>query len=435
MRRLFSNFPRRFAVKPLLFLLALGAAWALPPAGARAQDQLRITAVVNDDVISQWDLQQRIAFIMVSTGQPRNQENADRLAPVALRQLIDEKLQSKEAKDRGVEVSEAEVNAAISDIEQSNRLPAGQLQQILSQAGLPLTVLSKQLHTRIAWQRNVARRIRATNDVTDEEVDEALAELARSSNKPQNLISEIVLSVDNPEAEAQVRGNAERLVQQIRSGTPFNALARQFSETGAASNEGDLGWVQEGLLDPKIEAALAGMKPGEVSSPIRIVNGYHILQLRDRRSAREIAALGSEAMRMAHASVAMPPGSPPSDITAAVDKLRQATRDARTCEDLEPIGARIGGTSGSLGTLAMRALPAAVQAVVGSLPVNQPSQPTYLEDHVAVLMVCERIGGEVDTGLPSRDQVRERLFLQRVDATSRRYLRDLRLTAYIDVRQ
>jgi peptidyl-prolyl cis-trans isomerase SurA len=418
-----------------LLAIGLSAAVLLAPAGSGAQEQLRIVAVVNSDVISQWDLQQRIAFIMVSTGQPRSQENADRLMQPALRQLIDEKLEAKEAKDRGVEVIDQEVNAAIGEIEQANHMPPGGLTQILGQVGLPISVMNEQLRTRIAWQRTVARRVHALNDVTDEEVDEAVAEYQANNDKPQSLVSEILLTVDTPESEPQVRATAERLVQQVRAGTPFGNLARQFSETTASSSEGDLGWVQQGQLDPKIDAALTRMKPGEVSEPIRLVNGYHIVELRDRRLPREIAAFGSEILRLSHASLPLTPDASAADITAASDKLRQATRDVKSCEDLNGVSAKIGGASGNVGSMNASQLPAVLQPVVSRLQLNQPSPPTFVEDHVTVLMICARSGGEAEAGAPSRDEIRERLFLKRVDAVSRRYIRDLRLAAYVDIRQ
>jgi peptidyl-prolyl cis-trans isomerase SurA len=434
MRRQFLCFLHVCRVARLL-AVGLAAAALLVPAGSRAQEQLGIVAVVNSDVVSQWDLQQRIAFIMVSTGQPRTQENADRLMQPALRQLIDEKLQAKEAKDRGVDVTDQEVNAAIAEIEQANHMPPGGLTQVLGQVGLPITVMSEQLRARIAWQRNVARRVHALNDVTDEEVDEALAEYQANNDKPQSLVSEILLTIDTPESESQVRATATRLVQQVRAGAPFGTIARQFSETTASSGEGDLGWVQQGQLDPKIDAALAGMKPGEVSEPIRLVNGYHIVELRDRRLPREIAAFGSEILRLSHASLPLSPNASAADVTAATDKLRQATREVKSCEDLNGVSAKIGGASGNIGSMNTSQLPPVLQPVVARLQLNQPSPPTFVEDHVTVLMVCARSGGETAAGAPSRDEVRERLFLKRVDAVSRRYIRDLRLAAYIDIRQ
>ena len=418
-------------------LLAFGIAGAalLAPAGSGAQEQLGIVAVVNNDVISQWDLQQRIAFIMVSTGQPRTQENADRLMQPALRQLIDEKLELKEAKDRGVEVGDQEVSAAISEIEQANHMAPGGLTQILGQVGLPITVMSDQLRTRIAWQRTVARRVHALNEVTDEEVDEAVAEFKANNDKPQSLVSEILLTVDTPESESQVRATAERLVQQVRGGTPFGTLARQFSETTASSSEGDLGWVQDGQLDPKIDAALTKMKPGEVSEPIRLVNGYHIVELRDRRLPREIAALSTEILRLSHASLPLTANASAADITAASDKLREATREVKSCEELNGVSARIGGASGNIGTMTTAQLPTTLQPVVARLQLNEPSPPTFVEDHVSVLMICARSSEAAAAGAPSRDEIRERLFLKRVDAVSRRYIRDLRLAAYVDIRQ
>jgi peptidyl-prolyl cis-trans isomerase SurA len=435
MRGHFPGFLRHFLSAPRLFLVLAGIFLVTLSSTGRTQEQLRIAAVVNDDLVSEWDLQQRVAFIMVSTGQPQTQENAQRLVPIALRQLIDEKLEAKEAKERGVDVSQQEVDAAVTDIEQSNHLPPGGLTQILGQVNLPITVLSNQLRTRIAWQRTVARKVHALNDVTDEEVDEALAEFAATNDKPQSLVSEIVLNIDNPESEPQVRANADRLVQQIRAGTQLGTLARQFSDSSAAASEGDLGWVREGQLDPKIEAVVQGLKPGEVSAPIRLLNGYHIVQLRDRRSAREIASLSTETVQLAHASLPTTPTTSAAEIAAMLDKLRQATSEAKSCADLTDVASKIGGASGNLGSMQSTQLPPAVQALIAHLPINQPSPPTFLEDHVAVLMVCNRTGSQASTTLPTRDEIRERLFLQRVDAATRRYIRDLRLAAYIDVRQ
>jgi peptidyl-prolyl cis-trans isomerase SurA len=434
MHGFFSCFPRLSGLARLL-ALGLAAAVFLAPADSGAQEELRILAVVNNDVISQFDLQQRIAFIMVSTGQPRTQENADRLTQPALRQLIDERLEAKEAKDRGVEVTDQEVSSAIAEIEQANHMPPGGLTQVLGNVGLPISVMADQLRTRIAWQRNVARRVHALNDVTDEEVDEALAEFKANNDKPQSLVSEILLTIDNPESEPQVRATAQRLVQQVRAGTPFGTLARQFSET-TSSNEGDLGWVQAGQLDPKLDAALASMKPGEVSDPIRLINGYHIVELRDRRLPREIAALGSEVLRLSHASLSLAPGASAAEVAAASDKLRQATSGVKSCEDLNTVSTKIGGVSGTIGSMTAAQLPAVLQPVLARLDVNQPSPPTFVEDHVTVLMICERSGGQAASAeTPSRDELRDRLFLQRVDAVSRRYIRDLRLAAYIDIRQ
>jgi peptidyl-prolyl cis-trans isomerase SurA len=434
MHGFFSCFPRLSGLARLL-ALGLAAAVFLAPADSGAQEELRILAVVNNDVISQFDLQQRIAFIMVSTGQPRTQENADRLTQPALRQLIDERLEAKEAKDRGVEVTDQEVSSAIAEIEQANHMPPGGLTQVLGNVGLPISVMADQLRTRIAWQRNVARRVHALNDVTDEEVDEALAEFKANNDKPQSLVSEILLTIDNPESEPQVRATAQRLVQQVRAGTPFGTLARQFSET-TSSNEGDLGWVQAGQLDPKLDAALASMKPGEVSDPIRLINGYHIVELRDRRLPREIAALGSEVLRLSHASLPLAPGATAAEVAAASDKLRQATSGVKSCEDLNTVSTKIGGISGTIGSMTAGQLPAVLQPVMARLDVNQPSPPTFVEDHVTVLMICERSGGQAASAeTPSRDELRDRLFLQRVDAVSRRYIRDLRLAAYIDIRQ
>src|SRR5690606_10759368 len=119
--------------------------------------------------------------------------------------------------------------------------------------------------------------------IGDDEVDELLSRMEASQDRPLARVQEIFLPVDSPSEEAEVQATAERLVQQLRGGADFGAIARQFSRGTTAREGGDVGWVQEGQLAARLDQALAGLQPGDITDPIRGTGGIYILRLVDRR--------------------------------------------------------------------------------------------------------------------------------------------------------
>src|SRR3546814_17065968 len=104
------------------------------------------------------------------------------------------------------------------------------------------------------------------------------------------------------------RETAERLAEQARAGATFGALAQQFSQSPSAANGGELGRVQEGQLDPRLEGALADMQPGQISEPIAVENGFYILRLNDRRRI-EGAGSGEPTLSLRQVSLPVAPGA------------------------------------------------------------------------------------------------------------------------------
>jgi peptidyl-prolyl cis-trans isomerase SurA len=267
--------PIAFPVALLLAALALLA--AIP---GRAQETLRIAAVVNDEVISLFDVNARIRLLLLTINQPETPEAFRQMFPQVLRSLIDERLELQEAKAKGIEVTDSDVDLVVSEIETSNRMPPGGLFTVLAQHHVSKDTLVGQLRARIAWQRTVARRLRQTYTVSADQIDEALAQIKADQGKPEYLVAEIFLGVDSPDVEADVQRSGERLVGEVKQGADFPALARQFSESATSAAGGDLGWVQLGQLDPEIATTIEHMQIGEISAPVRTVTGFHILWLR-----------------------------------------------------------------------------------------------------------------------------------------------------------
>lgn len=396
---------------------------------AHAQ-QLGIAAVVNDEVISQVDLIARVDFQILASAQTPNADLRHKLAAQTLRGLIDEKLQLQEADEKKITVADDEVMQNLTDIEDQNKMPSGAIFELLDRNHIPHDTLLNQLKARIAWQRVVLRRLRLATSIGDDDIDEALDQMKDSIGKPESLVSEIFLAVDTPEAESEVQKTAQRLVQQARSGGDFAALARQFSDSAAAAVNGDLGWVRQKQLDAPLDAVLTDMQKDQVSDPISTTRGFYILKLVDRRNSIAGDPMQTE-VKLSLITLPLPPSAKQSDVASQTDLARMIADTVNGCPDLDRAGKEAGGSGGAIPTHVGEIAPE-LRDIVLKQPIGKASEPVRTAQGIAVVMVCQRSAND---GLPSRDAIRQNLMLQRLDAQSRRYLRDLREAAFIDIRQ
>jgi peptidyl-prolyl cis-trans isomerase SurA len=397
---------------------------------AQAQDLQRIVALVNDEVISLRDINERARIIMATTRLPDTADIRRAVRDQALRSLVDERLQMQEAKRRGISVSQQDVDAAIAMVERQMNIPAGRFEEFAQRSGIDPAAIINQIRTELIWSRMVRARLTATSTVTDQEIDEAIAKLKNNAGQTEDLISEILIPVDNPDQEEPQRQTAQRIIEQIRNGAPFPALARQFSRGTTAANGGDVGWVQRGTLPEEVESVVAKMNKGDISAPIRTVGGYQIILLRDRRLI-SLPGAGDAKVTLKQVLISLPQNPSNADVQAAVAKAQQARSAIRGCDDVETAAEQIQVQgSGSLGTLRLADMPEAFRRAVEPLKVNESSQPVTSSRAVHVFTLCAK---EEASGI-DRNQVRQNILVRRAELMAQRYIRELRRDATIEFR-
>ncbi len=426
MRNLHALF-RRLVAPVVLLLLTFGTT----PTPAAAQT-LGIAAVVNDEVISLYDLEARMRLLIITSNQQDTPEVRQRLARQVLNRLIDEKLKLQEAKRLGIKVPKKDLDRAFANMERRNKLPKGGLAAFLKQNRLDRVVLMEQLEASLAWAAAVNRTYRSRVTISEEEIDDVINEIKASKGQPEFLASEIFLAVSNPNLAGEVLGNANRLIDQILKGANFNALARHYSQSSSASSGGNLGWVRQGQMANKIGEALARMNKGDLSKPIRTVAGYHIILKRNQRIGTGLPS-SDETLDLRQVFLPLPPNATDGNVTAVKGKAREMASGAKGCPAMVKLAAESGSPlSGSLGEVKASSLPAPIQAVLKDLPVGTASAPVASNGGIVFLMVCKRSGGgDLET---VRDNIRKRLLGDRLDISARGYLRDLRQTAFLDIR-
>ncbi len=421
------SIPRR-ATPSLAALCVL--AWVAAVPAARAQEVMNIAAIVNDEVISIFDLRTRSRLVMFSSGLADSLEARRRIEPQILRSLIDERLQLQEAKRLSITVLADEIKEAFVDIETQNGLPKGQLDQELRRVGLDPTILETQIRSAIAWDKVVRRQIRNQVQIGNEEVQEAVQRVQSQVGRPQSFLHEIFLAVDTADQEDQVRASAGRLIEQIKSGTPFEAMARQFSQSGAGPQGGELGWVAEDDLSEELKRAVEKLKAGEISDPVRSVAGYHVLRVRERRIQQ---APGSEeaSVTLRYIYFKAPSGAPVQELQNLAQLANLVRDNVRDCADMERLRKEVDNSPFPLPEkVKLRELSDSLRGTVSSLETGKPSNPVQVANGFVLLMVCER---DKTPGLDVQ-RIENVMYAQRVDILMRRYMRDLRRAAFVDVR-
>ena len=411
----------RFAA--LLAFTLLTAGWLQP---AHTQE-FRIAAVVNDDVISMSDVDERMKLVLASTNLQNDPRAIQQVRAQVLRSLIDEKLELQEAKKETVAVGLADISEALANIETQNKMPKGGIDTFMKQHGINRQTMVDQITAQIAWAKTVRRRFAHSVIVSDEEINEALKEQQENAGKPRSRVAEIYLSVDNPSQDSEIRETAQHLVDEIRKGAPFPAVARQFSQSSTANVGGDIGYVQPGQLDPEADRLIDKLQPGQMIGPVRLTGGYYIYLLIDRRGAQDPNA--AIQVNLTQVVFPIPEGS---DRNAVIAKAKAATQDARSCGELSKIGRDISPElSGPIGDVKVSDLPAEVRPTILAAKIATPTDPIPVRNGIGVFMICSRQGGDVEE---MRDQVADNITRARLENLARGYLRDLRQVAFIDLR-
>ena len=399
--------------------------------GTTLPSVVKATAIVNGEVITQTDIDQRLALLAISNGGSIPANEIDRLRQQVLRNLIDETLQIQAAKAEEIEISDADIDKTVERVAGNVKQTPGQMADYLKSRGSSIRSIRRQIQGEIAWRRLQSKKIESGISVGDEEVQAVIDKLNASKGAEEYRVGEIFLSATTANEE-QAAANAQKVFAALQQGGSFVGYARQFSEASTAAVGGDLGWVRAEQLPDQLAAAVRQMRPGQVSPPIKVPGGYSIIAVQDVRKILT-ADPRSALLTLKQISVTFPKGTSRAQAEPAVGRFAAAAQNIGGCGGAEKIASEFNGEVVESDQVKMRDLPPALQEMMLQMQVGQATRPFgSIDEGVRVLVLCGR--DEVDPTAPSFDQVYAQLNEERVNLRSRRYLRDLRRDAVIDFR-
>lgn len=256
------------------------AAVLLLAAAAPAQTAFRPVAVVNDSVITAYDIVQR-AQLMGLLGFPASSPEA--LQAAALDRLIEDRLKLIEGKRQGVTPTPELIASGIEELATSAKVTPEEFRSTVSRRGVSAQTLDDMVGAEMVWREVVRRQFARRVDPTDAEIDAEIGLLQQQARVAYRIAELGLPFTDRGRTEAQTRALAERLYGELSAGADFGAAARKYSRSPSAARGGDVGWVPASRLPPEVAGAVAGLETGQVTRPLEVSGGMTILKVVERR--------------------------------------------------------------------------------------------------------------------------------------------------------
>lgn len=412
---------------------------AQPTSNASLQPLDKILAVVNNDVVTQGDLDERIKVIKQQLRRSQTKiPSESSLRKQALQQMIDQTLQLQVAEKLNITVDNESLNYAVNDIATKNNMTLAEFKQQLSKDGISYRDFRKEVRDELIISRVQEREVKPKIVVTTQEVDNFLRAFQQAEK--QNLeyrLENITISLPDsptPDQVQQTRAKAMAILAQLRNGADFEATASAQSSGEYALSGGDLGWRSLARLPTVFAEKAQHMKRGEIAGPIRTGNGFHIIKLVDKRGNN--GADGGHKItenKVRHILIKIDPMTTEKQAKAKIESLRkQITNGASFATVAKKYSDDPGSASkgGELGWVVDSDLVPAFAKAMDSLKVNQLSQPVKTQFGWHLILVEARKQKDI-TQQEKRQKIQNLIGQRKYEEAIMVWIRQLRAQSYV----
>lgn len=409
----------------LAALLATGALVA--PQGAWA-NAYAPAVIVNDRIITQYEIDQRVRFLTLLRAAPDPEKEAEK-------SLIEDRLRLQEAARLGITASDEQVQAGMDEFASRANMSADQFIQALGQSGVEMQAFRDFVKAGVVWREVIRQKYAGRVEVTDADIDKAIAKSPGTAAGARVLLSELIIPAP-PGREAAAMARARDLSASLRGEAAFAAAARKTSASGSRARGGKLDWMPLENLPPALRQTVLGLAPGEVSAPYQVDGAVALFLLRD---LDEGASVGKQSQSIDYAQMAVAGGA---------EGVAAVRARANSCDDLYPI-ARASGVAVTRETRPQSQIPGAVALELAKLDAGEIAALPTSAGQTVVVMLCARnailppvaatpapAAGAGDTAVaapvgPDRDAIRSEILNTRLTGFADRDLAKLRAEAII----
>ena len=421
------------------------AAAATPRPAPRAID--RIVAVVNDEVVTANELRARARVAEVQLRRQKIQPpSAEVLERQVLERLIVDRAQLQLARETGVRVDDATVNATLGRIAESNGLSVQTLRQRLEADGVSFNQFRDDIRQDIILNRLREREVDSRVQISDSELENFIAAQSGVAADSEEInVAQILLRVPENSASDRIeatRTRADELTAQLRGGADFARVAASFSNAPEALQGGELGWRNTDRLPTLFIDAIKGLKPGDITPVFRSPNGFHILKILGRRSGVESKLAGGpnsgpvQQTRARHILLRVSDLTPEPEVKRKLDEMKQRIEAGQIefgtlarLHSLDPSGSR----GGDLGWLYPGDTVPEFEKTMNALKLNEVSAPIQSPFGWHLIQVLER-RTEQGSSDRARLQARQALRDRKADEAYQDWMRQLRDKTYVEYR-
>lgn len=390
----------------------------------------RATAVVNGEIITGTDIDQRIMLLTNGDVSQVPAEQKEQLRIEVLGQLIDESLRIQESEANEIKITNKEIEEFLGRITQQNfKRSISETEKHLAGMGSSIASLRKQIKAEIAWNRVLGRNVTPFINVSEDEVKAEQQKMEANKGKVEYRLGEIYLSANEQNRE-QIYETARKMLEQLRNGSPFAEMAKQYSEASTAAAGGDLGFVKLNVLPQALATAALEMNPNEIVV-VPVSGGVSLLLLIDKRQIG-MSDPRDSTLELKQIAVDFPKGTTEAQAAPLVKRFAEETQKISGCGAADAIAGSLGAEVVNRDNIRIGDLPGPLQQVMLGLNVGQ-STPPYgsLQDGVRVFVLCGR-NAPREVAQKSFDQIQTEIEDQRIERRAQLYMRSIRRDAIID---
>lgn len=423
----------------ILYILLLSL--LIPIYSCQAEEELldRVIATVNDGIIMQSELEQKISIVkeqLAANGTPLPPESI--LRDQVLNRLILESIQKQIAKENGIRVSDSQLNQALERIAGNNSLTLEQFRDALIAEGRDYANVREQIRTELLLNNVKQTLINQRIHVSEQEIKNFL----KSTEGEKQLSSEIELShiliatpsQASPESIQEAQKEAQSIYEKLKKGTDFNQMAVEHSDAANALNGGNLGWRRLNELPELLAESVSKLAPGEISQPIRSPSGFHLLLVKNKRGGD----LGKAVEERLVSHILLKPNQV-RDIKLAQRQIERLYQRIKKGEDFAKLAKKFsddpisGSEGGSLGWVQLGQMVPTFERVMNDTPKGAVSEPFKSRFGWHILTVKDVRTQDLSTEIKesrAKAAIRQRKFNEELI----NWLREIRSQAYIDIK-
>ena len=421
------------------FALASACALAQPIAPPqRVVNVDRVVAVVNDEAITQYDLDDAKRIVLQQLKQQNVQPPAqDVLEKQVLERMMTERSLLQFAKENGVKVDDTMIERAILRIAQENKLSAEDFRKALAKENIDYPRYREDVRHELTVQRLREREVDSKITVSDAEVEQYLAMLkSQSGGEAEYKLAHILVMVPEQASADQIdarKRRAEDALRALKNGADFAQVAAGFSDASDALGGGNLGWRSGARLPTVFADEVRAMQVGQISAITRSAAGFHIVKLLEKRSRNEPTVVDQTHAR--HILVRVNEIVSESDAKAKIDRLKDRIDAGAKFEELAKLNSEdtTSAKGGDLGWVNPGDTVPEFDEAMKKLEPNQISAPVRTPFGWHLIQVLERRRQDI-TGDRARSEAQVAIRQRKADEAFQDWVRQIRDRAYVEVR-
>ena len=428
----------RLILSTALVLFAAGVCGQPTNAPSSVVTVDRVIAVVNDEAVTQYELDDARRVVQQQLKQQKVQPPpADVLDKQVLERLITQRALLQQAKEDGVKIDDGQVERAIQRIATENKLSAEEFRKLLAQENIPYAKYRDDIRNEMVVQRLREREVDSKVQVSDAEVDQYLATLkAQNAGETEYRIAHILVTVPEQASAEQIenrRQRAEEALRSIRSGADFAQVAAAFSDSNDALQGGNLGWRSGARLPTVFADTVRQQKVGTVSGVLRSAAGFHIVKLLEKRNHDDATLVDQTHAR--HILVRVNELTSEAEAKAKIERLKDRLDSGANFAELAKLNSEDASAAkgGDLGWLSPGDTVAEFDEAMKKLQPNQVSPPVRTSFGWHLIEVLERRKQDVTIDR-ARSEAQTAIRQRKADEAFQDWVRQVRDKAFVEIR-